>query len=57
MVGTVRGDEARAHIDALSRKYTGADYKNPIGPEGRMILVVAPKKVVTPGKVASRRSD
>src|SRR4051812_4815193 len=27
--GEVRGDEARAHIDKLSRKYTGGDYGNP----------------------------
>ena len=45
---TVGGDEARAHIDALSNKYLGQDYANPIGPEGRIILVVAPDKVNTP---------
>src|SRR5215204_6428991 len=27
---TVTGQEARAHIDELSRKYTGSDYTNPI---------------------------
>ncbi len=45
---TVDGAEARAHIDALSNKYLGQDYANPIGPDGRIILVVAPDKVNTP---------
>jgi PPOX class probable F420-dependent enzyme len=38
---TVTGPEARAHIDALSRKYTGHDYANPIGTE-RVIVKVRP---------------
>lgn len=38
---TVRGAEARAHIDELSRKYTGRDYSNPIESE-RVILKVRP---------------
>ena len=41
VVETVTGPEARAHIDALSRKYTGHDYANPIQSE-RVILMVAP---------------
>ncbi len=45
---TVDGDEARAHIDALSNKYLGHDYTNPIGPRGRVILEVTPSKVNTP---------
>lgn len=45
---TVDGDQARQHIDELSRKYTGGDYRNPIGPRGRLILKVAPDKVNTP---------
>jgi PPOX class probable F420-dependent enzyme len=45
---TVDGDEARRHVDELSRKYTGSDYRNPIGPHGRMILKVAPDKINTP---------
>jgi PPOX class probable F420-dependent enzyme len=45
---TVDGDEARAHIDALSNKYLGHDYTNPIGPAGRVILKVTPSKVNTP---------
>jgi PPOX class probable F420-dependent enzyme len=48
VVETVGGEEARAHIDALSIKYLGHDYANPIGPEGRVILKVRPTKVVTP---------
>ena len=40
VVGTVGGDEARAHIDELSQKYMGAPYGNPIGPEGRVILKI-----------------
>ena len=48
VVETVGGDEARRHIDELSRKYTGGDYRNPIGPQGRLILKVAPDKVNTP---------
>ena len=45
---TVTGDQARRHIDELARKYTGADYANPVGPHGRVILKVAPDKVNTP---------
>ncbi|MGH3189637.1 MAG: TIGR03618 family F420-dependent PPOX class oxidoreductase [Streptosporangiaceae bacterium] len=47
VVGTVTGDEAREHIDELARKYTGHDYANPIGPQGRVILQVAADKVNT----------
>jgi PPOX class probable F420-dependent enzyme len=38
---TVRGPEARAHIDHLSQKYDGRDYANPVQSE-RVILKVAP---------------
>jgi PPOX class probable F420-dependent enzyme len=41
VVDTVAGPEARAHIDQLAQKYTGADYTSPIGSE-RVILKVAP---------------
>ena len=44
VVGTVGGDEARANIDELSRKYTGGDYANPIQSE-RVVLQVAVDKV------------
>ena len=43
VVGTVTGPEARAHIDKLSNKYTGADYGNPIQSE-RVILKVAARR-------------
>ncbi len=48
VTGMVTGDEARAHIDELSRKYVGTDYRNPVGPEGRVILQITPDKVNTP---------
>jgi PPOX class probable F420-dependent enzyme len=54
VVGTVEGDEAREHIDELSRKYVGTDYRNPIGPKGRVILKVAPEKVNTPRRLGRR---
>lgn len=49
VVDTVDGQEARDHIDELSRKYLGTDYSNPIGPKGRVILRVAADKVNKPG--------
>lgn len=52
VVDTVGGEEALAHVHALSRKYTGADYQNPIGPEGRIILRIEPTKVVTPARAS-----
>jgi PPOX class probable F420-dependent enzyme len=48
VVETVDGQTARDHIDALSQKYMGTDYQNPIGPQGRIVLKVAPSKVNTP---------
>jgi PPOX class probable F420-dependent enzyme len=54
VVDTVGGDEAREHIDKLSRKYVGSDYRNPIGPEGRVILKIAPDKVNTPKSLGRR---
>jgi PPOX class probable F420-dependent enzyme len=47
VVGTVDGQQARDHIDALARKYTGSDYANPVGPAGRIIFKVAADKVNT----------
>lgn len=44
VVGEVRGEEARAHIDALSRRYTGKDYGTAIGSE-RVVLRVEPEHV------------
>jgi PPOX class probable F420-dependent enzyme len=44
VVETIRGDQARRHIDALSEKYTGGPY-NPdaIGTE-RVLLKIAPER-------------
>lgn len=54
VVDTIDGSQAREHIDELSRRYVGRDYANPIGPAGRIILVIAPDKVNTP-KTLGRR--
>ena len=54
VVDTVGGSEAREHIDKLSRKYTGTDYQPPVGPQGRVILKVAPDKVNTPRSLGRR---
>ena len=43
----VDGQPARDHIDAMSEKYVGTKYRNPIGPNGRIILRIAPDKVNT----------
>jgi PPOX class probable F420-dependent enzyme len=51
---SIDGQQARDHIDELSRKYVGHDYSNPIGPEGRIIYVVTPDRVNTP-KTMGRR--
>jgi PPOX class probable F420-dependent enzyme len=47
VVEIVDGPPARDHIDALSRKYVGTEYRNPIGPHGRVILRIAAHKVNT----------
>jgi len=52
VVETVGGGEARAHIDALARKYTGADYRPAVGPQGRVLFRISAHRVVTP---ANRR--
>lgn len=44
IVEVVRGAEARAHIDALSHKYVGRAYANPIHSE-RVILKLRPTRV------------
>ena len=54
VVGMVTGGEARAHVDELSRKYIGTEYRNPIGPQGRVILKIAADKVNTPKRLARR---
>lgn len=43
VVETIRGDEARAHIDALARRYFDSDYPNEIESE-RVIVKVAPDR-------------
>jgi PPOX class probable F420-dependent enzyme len=48
VVSEVRGPEARAHIDACSRKYTGNDYASPIQSE-RVILKIAPERQIPKG--------
>ena len=48
VVGTVDGQPARDHIDELSRKYMGTEYRNPIGPKGRIILKIEADKINTP---------
>ena len=42
VVETTRGPEARAHIDALSRKYRGRDYDPAIIRSERVILRIEP---------------
>lgn len=42
VVETVRGPEARAHIDALSRKYRGRDYDERSIRSERVVLRIAP---------------
>lgn len=42
VVEAVRGPEARAHIDALSRKYEGRDYDPASIQSERVILRIAP---------------
>ena len=45
VVSTVRGPEARAHIDSLSRKYRGKDYDDAAITSERVILRIAPERV------------
>jgi PPOX class probable F420-dependent enzyme len=44
----IRGDEARAHIDACSRRYTGVDYQGEIKSE-RVVVKIAPDRQRTWG--------
>jgi PPOX class probable F420-dependent enzyme len=43
VAATVRGDEARAHIDALSERYFGKPYPNEVASE-RVIVKVVPER-------------
>ncbi|MGH9245460.1 MAG: PPOX class F420-dependent oxidoreductase [Acidimicrobiales bacterium] len=56
VVATADGPEAHDHISALSRKYIGVDYQNPVGPFGRIILRVAADRVITPAIVRARKA-
>ena len=47
VVSTITGQQARDHIDEMSRKYLGQDYASPIGPDGRIVFVIQPDKVNT----------
>jgi PPOX class probable F420-dependent enzyme len=48
LTGEIRGPEARAHIDALSQRYTSADYSSTIQSE-RVILQISPVRTRTHG--------
>jgi general stress protein 26 len=48
VTGEVRGPDARAHIDALSQRYTGTDYQGEIQSE-RVILQITPARQRTMG--------
>jgi len=48
VTGQVRGDEARAHIDALSQRYLGQDYGGEVQSE-RVVLRIAPDRQVLRG--------
>jgi PPOX class probable F420-dependent enzyme len=54
VVETITGAQARSHIDELSNRYVGSDYRNPIGPDGRVILKIAADKVNTPARLGRR---
>lgn len=45
VVGEVRGDEARANIDELSRKYGGSDYPSDAIQTERIVLRIAPEAI------------
>ncbi|HEX2038408.1 MAG TPA: PPOX class F420-dependent oxidoreductase [Acidimicrobiales bacterium] len=44
VAGTVRGDEARRHIDTLSQKYLGSPYDADAIQSERVILRIAPER-------------
>jgi PPOX class probable F420-dependent enzyme len=54
VVAITDGQRARDHIDELSRKYLRKDYSSPVGPDGRVILVIKPDKVNTPKSLGTR---
>ena len=48
VVEQIGGQRATDHINELAHRYTGGDYGRPIGPDGRVILVIEPDKINTP---------
>jgi PPOX class probable F420-dependent enzyme len=54
VVDTVGGRRAREHADELSQRYLGIDFDDDIGPDGRIILVIAADKVTTPRLLGQR---
>jgi PPOX class probable F420-dependent enzyme len=54
VTNAIDGQRARDHVDELSHKYAGKDYANPIGPQGRIIYVIKPDKVITPRSLGRR---
>lgn len=50
----IGGQQARDHIDELSRRYLGQEFAAPVGPGGRVILVITPEKINTPRKMGRR---
>ena len=53
VVETVGGEPARQHIDELSLRYNGHEYRDPIGPQGRMIIKIAADRS-TPRRLGRR---
>jgi PPOX class probable F420-dependent enzyme len=54
VVGTVTGEQAVQHVQALARRYLGRGYRDPHWPQGRIILQIAADKVNTPQLVRRR---
>jgi len=51
VVGYVGGEQALRHVHQLAQRYLGREYRNTIGPLGRVILQIAAHKVNTPATV------
>jgi PPOX class probable F420-dependent enzyme len=47
VVDIIGGQIARDHVDTLSQKYVGTEYRDPVGPQGRIILRIAADKTNT----------
>lgn len=46
VVETIGGDDARAQIDALAQKYTGADYANEVTSERVILKIAADREII-----------